>query len=159
MSKLNFGCGGEIKTGWENVDIRALPHVSKIFDFNKYPYPLKTGKYEEILAKHILEHLDNPIRCLREFIRISQPNAKLVLIVPHAYSYANQTDLQHKVDFTENSFSENLLEEYLLKELKLVKRSFLFHHKWKRFLPFKNFFKIFLNGIYDSILFEFRIKK
>ena len=61
-------------------------------------------EFDEILMKMILEHLDNPIKVLKEIIRISKNNARLIIIVPHAGSYANFTDIQHKTNFTENSF-------------------------------------------------------
>jgi hypothetical protein len=68
--------------------------------------------------------------------------------------------LQHKHSFTENTFSESLLEEYDLKELKLVRKRFLFpSNRWKKYIPFKKYLKIFLNGIYDDLLFEFKIQK
>lgn len=159
MKKLNLGCGRDIKQRWDNIDIRELPGVTKNFDFNKYPYPIKNNTYDKILMKMILEHIDNPIKTLKEVIRISKDNAKLIIIVPHANSYAYKSDLQHRSNFTENSFTETLLDEYELPQLKLVRKEFIFKNKWKKLIPFKKYFKIFLNGIYDDLLFEFRIKK
>jgi hypothetical protein len=107
----------------------------------------------------ILEHLDRPIEVLKEIIRISKNNALLTIVVPHAYSYASVTDIQHKTNFTENSFTDKLLEEYDLNNLRLKKVKFLYQNKWKKYILFKKFLKIFFNGIYDDILFEFEIKK
>lgn len=158
--KLNLGCGEDYRIGWINLDFRSNVNADVKHDLNQIPYPFKKDFFDEILMKMILEHLDNPIAVLKEIIRISRDNAKLTIVVPHAFSYANKTDLQHKTNFTENSFEKNLLKEYELEELKLVERKFLFpKNKWKKLIPLKGFFKIFLNGIYDDIQFEFRIDK
>lgn len=34
MKRLNFGCGSNIREGWDNVDRQD-------FDFNEFPYPIK----------------------------------------------------------------------------------------------------------------------
>ena len=159
MNRLNLGCGKDYKEGWMNIDVNDVKKdVSH--DLNKIPYPFKKSYFDEVYMKMILEHLNDPLGVLKEIVRISKDNAKISIIVPHAFSYASKTDLQHKTNFTENSFSEELLEEYNLKELKLVRKEFLFpNNKWKKYIPLKKYLKIFFNGIYDDLLFEFVVKK
>ena len=160
FSKLNLGCGEDYKSGWINLDFRNNVNADVKDDLNKFPYPFKENSFDEILLKMILEHLDNPINVLKEVIRISKNNARITVIVPHAFSYANNTNIQHKNRFTENSFEKKLLKEYELEELELVNKDFLFSvNKWKKYIPFKGFLKIFFNGIYDDLLFEFQIRK
>ena len=160
MRKLNLGCGDDYKSGWINLDFRNNVNADVKHDLNKFPYPFKDNSFDEVLLKMILEHLDNSIKVLREVIRISHDNAKVTIIVPRAFSYANNTDIQHKTRFTENSFNENLLKEYELEKLKLISKEFLFPiNKWKRFVPLKCWLKIYFNGIYDDIKFEFEVKK
>jgi len=158
MKKLNLGCGKDYKQGWINVDII---HVKKDINYNlnKIPYPFKNNEFEEILLKMILEHIDKPLKVLKEVIRISKDDAKITIIVPHATSYANFTDIQHKTNFTETSFNQKFLEEYELEQLRLEKIEFIFENKWKKLIPFKKYLKIFFIGIYDNLLFEFKIIK
>jgi hypothetical protein len=157
-TKLNLGCGEDYKEGWINLDILNIKKDIK-HNLNKIPYPFKKSIFKEIFMKMILEHVNNPITVLKEIIRISKKNAKIIIIVPHATSYANFTDIQHKTNFTETSFNKDLLKEYELEHLELVKVEFIYKNKWKKFIPFKNILKIFLNGIYDDLLFEFIVKK
>jgi ubiquinone/menaquinone biosynthesis C-methylase UbiE len=158
MKRLNLGCGKDYLNGWVNVDVINVKKDVK-HDINKFPYPFKASTFDEVLMKMILEHVENPIKVLKEVVRISKNGAKITITVPHATSYANYTDLQHKTNFTENSFGEGLLEEYELKEMVLKNREFILVNKWKKFIPFKNILKIFINGVHDSIKFEFEIKK
>ena len=46
MKKLNFGCGRKIKKKWDNCDVQKGAPIS--FDFNKFPYPLKSNTYDYI---------------------------------------------------------------------------------------------------------------
>jgi len=158
LKKLNLGCGFDYKEGWVNVDVINVKKDKK-HNLDSYPYPFKKDTFDVILMKMILEHVKEPTVCLKELIRISKNGAKIVVIVPHANSYANMTDIQHKTNFTESSFTDELLEEYDLKNLKVVKGNFLFRHKWKKYLPFKRYLKIFFNGIYDDLVFVFRVTK
>jgi len=158
--KLNVGCGEDYKSGWINLDSRNNINADIKHDLNKFPYPFKDNSFEEILLKMVLEHVDNPLRVLKEIIRISKKNARIRIIVPHGYSYAQITDIQHKTSFTENSFHGSLLKEYELEELNLVNKSFLSSkNKWKKYVPLKWILKIFLNGIYDDLLFDFVVNK
>jgi ubiquinone/menaquinone biosynthesis C-methylase UbiE len=160
MKKLNLGSGSDYKKGWVNVELLRKLKADVHHNLNKFPYPFKNSEFDEVLMKMVLEHIDEPLKALKEVTRISRNGAKLTVIVPHTNSYSNLTDLQHKHNFTENSFNKDLLKEYNLGELELVKKEFLFPvNKWKRFVPFKGLLKIYLNGIYDDILFEFRIRK
>jgi len=159
MKKLNLGSGGDYKKGWVNVDYRGNVKTDIKWDLNKYPYPFKANSFDEILIKHVLEHLENIIGALQEIIRISKNGAKIRALVPHATSYANISDIQHKNNFTEYSFTEKQLEQHDLKKLKCVKTNFVFKNKYKKYLPFKKYLKIYFNGIYDDLYFEFKVRK
>jgi len=69
------------------------------------------------------------------------------------------SDIEHRTNFTEYSFTKKLLEEYELEALHLIRTEFTFKHSWKKYIPFKRYLKIFFNGIYDDLLFEFEVRK
>lgn len=156
--KLNLGCGSEKREGWINVDIRKDCNPDIVLDLNK-KLPFKRNSIMKVYAKMILEHLDNPNEFLKELIRICENKAEIEIIVPHAFSYASHTDFTHKSFYTENSFDLEMLKTIGISELKLVNQEFLYFNKWKRFIPFKNFFKIWFNGIYDDLYFKLEVVK
>lgn len=157
--KLNFGCGEDYREGWVNMDCHSKLKSDIKHDFNIFPYPFEDNTFDEILASHILEHLKEPIKVLQELKRISKDKAHIKIFVPHAYSYAQISDLQHRNFFCEHTFSLQHLEEYELKDFELVENTFIFKNKYKKFIPFKGFFKIYFNGIYDDMYFEFVVSK
>lgn len=159
---LNLGCGYDLKYGWTNVDVFNLgTHIPNYVqhDLNKFPYPLKDNFYDNILIANVLEHLIDPTRVLKEVIRVSKRGGIITVVVPHASSYASNTDIQHRIKFTEHSFTPELLREYQLTQLSVKRQYFSYNNKWKAYIPFKGFFKIFLNGIYDDIIFKFEVRK
>jgi len=158
--KLNLGCGRDYRNGWVNVDVRRNIFTDVVHDLDVLPYPFKDNTFDEVLLSHILEHIKDPISTLKEIIRISKSRARIIVKVPHAHSYAQISDLQHKNSFSEHSFSKKHLREYEIDELVLVKRIFEFpSNRWKKYLPGKSLLKIFFNGIYDDLYFEFKVRK
>ena len=160
MKRLNLGCGPDYRKGWVNVDIRKDIKADIVHNLNKFPYPFKEDEFDITLISHTLEHLDYPERVLKEVVKICKSGAKLIVEVPHAFSYANATDMQHRRNFTENSFTRKHIMQYGLGALRLRKKVFLYPvNKWKKYIPLKRVLKIFFNGIYDNLLFEFKIGK
>lgn len=157
--KLNLGSGEDYMEGWVNVDRNKKYKADIYFDLNTIPYPIEENKVDEIVANMVLEHLNNPIGILKEFERICKDGAKISIIVPHATTYANFSSFDHRANFTESSFNKDLLYQYGLLKIELIKTEFIYVNKWKKYMPFKNYLKIFLNGIYDDILFELRVVK
>jgi len=83
MKKLNLGAGEDRREGYINIDHNKLTNPDIVHDLNIFPYPFPDNTFDEILASHILEHLDKPFLVMKEFHRIMKPGAKLVISVPH----------------------------------------------------------------------------
>jgi SAM-dependent methyltransferase len=100
--KLNIGCDYDYKEGWINLDNQGNPDV--LYDLNIFPYPFKDNTFDVILANHVLEHLDNPLRTMQELWRISKDGAEIIINVPYFNHYKAYADLTHKKLFTWKSF-------------------------------------------------------
>lgn len=130
MSRLNFGCGKNIKKGYINADITPFDRVDEVFDFNVFPYPFSDSEFNEILADNILEHLDDIPAVMKELHRISKPDGAVRIIMPYYNCYGAYNDVTHKHYFSHLSFEPFykkdtrgnyfIKEEFELKRLKLV---------------------------------------
>jgi len=49
--------------------------------------PFDDGSTDAVHASHVLEHVDDPIICLREWFRVLRIGGHLVLFAPHAFLY------------------------------------------------------------------------
>ena len=102
--KINLGSGTDLKEGYINVDIVKLPGIDKVHDLNVYPYPFKANQASEIVAEHIMEHLDSPIEFLEETYRVLKNKGVLKIETPHHASGNAYADLTHKNFFNLQAF-------------------------------------------------------
>lgn len=83
MKKINLGCGNDIKEGWENYDYEERTDGVKNLDISKLPLPFPDNYADEILLKHVFEHLScNKFQLMQELSRILKPDGKLTITVP-----------------------------------------------------------------------------
>ena len=81
--RLHFGCGANILPGWINIDTNPRPGSPCVaMDIACLPYD--DGTVDEILAEHILEHLDFAAEAevWTEMARVLRPGGRLTLEVP-----------------------------------------------------------------------------
>lgn len=99
MKKLNIGCGTDIKKDYVNLDSCNLAGVNAVHNLNDFPWPFKNDIFDLIEANHILEHLNDIPKCLREIWRISKNKGVVKIRVPHYASPGAWFDLTHKHPF------------------------------------------------------------
>ncbi|TML02350.1 MAG: methyltransferase domain-containing protein [Actinobacteria bacterium] len=98
-ARLNLGSGTDVREGYVNLDIAALPGVDVVHDLSQLPLPFDDGQFEEVLCKDILEHLDY-VPVLRELHRIITPGGRLIVEAPHFTSPSVYIDPTHKTAFS-----------------------------------------------------------
>jgi len=104
FSKLHVGCGGKIKEGFVNLDVVKLKGVDVVHDLNKFPWPFPNDSFDEIIAEHILEHLDDFNKVINEIWRISKPNARMRVEAPYYLGWSAAADPSHKIIFCYRTF-------------------------------------------------------
>ncbi|MDD5460857.1 MAG: methyltransferase domain-containing protein [Methylococcales bacterium] len=170
IQALNLGCGKDIKVNennicWTNVDILPSDGVDIDIDLNKSAWPLEDNKYDLILFKDILEHLDNVVPTMEELHRIAKPNCLIKIAVPYYASKVVYTDPTHRRGFTKHSF------DYFAEGRKYSSYNFYTKARFdiqntrfltfgpRKFIPFKSILREFLNNITDIIEFDLIVKK
>ena len=83
IKRLNLGCGKFKKEGYINVDYNKDVDPDVIHDLNVFPYPFNDDEFDLIEADHVLEHLDDPFRVMKEIHRIAKHGASVIIRVPH----------------------------------------------------------------------------
>jgi SAM-dependent methyltransferase len=99
-----LGCGTDIKKGYINLDCAEIDGVDVVHSLEKFPYPFEDNTFDEIIAKHVLEHLDDTIKVMEEIWRICRDNAKVIIRVPYWNSIDGITDPTHKKLFNQHTF-------------------------------------------------------
>ncbi len=118
---LNLGCNADVRPGWVNVDI-ADYGGNEIIDLNRYPWPFEDDRFDETLASHVLEHLDDFNAVVNELWRISRPGALIDVRVPFFLSTKFYSEPDHRIPFGIRSFDN--YEE-------IGDRPLRFYEQWK----------------------------
>ena len=112
---LDLGCGGQkLHEKMVGVDIRRNGQVgvganadrpaAQDMEADVLELPLKNQTVDGILAKHLLEHIIDPIKALAEWKRVLKENGKLVVICPdYRHCEAISVDPSHVHAFTPDS--------------------------------------------------------
>jgi len=96
--KLHLGCGRDVKQGWINLDLHDGPGVDVVADLDacaQVPLPFEDDSVDEILASHLIEHLQNPLPFMQELHRVAKPGAQAVFRVPYGSTDDAYTDPTH----------------------------------------------------------------
>ena len=110
-------------------DIKTSPAVNVVCDLNSKFLPFKDGIFDKIVAKQILEHIDNIEDLLLEIHRVSKPGTKLIIEVPHFSSYLAYGDPTHKHFLSYFSF-DKIVEVIGFKSLD---KRITFHRAFRRY--------------------------
>lgn len=118
--KLHLGCLNDYRKGWVNLDHPDMRHVQAdvYHDLNTYPWPFATASVRKVKMIQVLEHLEDPLRAIKEIIRICQDGAGIHIAVPYANSSGFWGDLTHKAPFDLRWWE---LEKYGVTQLQLTR--------------------------------------
>jgi hypothetical protein len=109
--KFNLGCGGDIRSGWLNVDIIDCEGITW-HDINRKPLA-KLVDY--IFVDNVLEHLDD--LGIYNASRSLQSGGVLEGNVPHYLSRHAYDDFMHKHYFNEATFKNKPFKDFSISRL------------------------------------------
>lgn len=93
---LHLGCGDDrIESAW-NVDKRPTDATDETHDLTEFPWPWPDDSAIRITMSHVLEHLPNTERTLRECARVLRPQGRLVVRWPMGLNEVADPDHQHQ---------------------------------------------------------------
>jgi SAM-dependent methyltransferase len=85
------------------VDGNARCKPDQLIDLNVGLWPL-FGKFDVVVASHVLEHVDSPIKLVHEVHRALNPGGRLLVVVPNAWSDGGLCNPLHRNYFTMHTF-------------------------------------------------------
>ncbi len=133
LVKIQLASGMQYKEGYVNLDFDKSIKADKYHDLNVFPYPFEDDSADEILASHVIEHLDDPQKFLQECHRILKPGASIFVHCPIGGTWSSY-HVNHKYNMTPYSFM-------ILQPTSKWAFQFSFHYKIKKmsiFMPLLN---------------------
>ncbi len=147
-TKLVLGHAGKSHTDAITVDIDPEHHPDVVHNLNETPWPFKTNQFREIIAHHVLEHLNDLMPVMDELYRICHPDGTIYVEVPHHSSWCAHSP-EHKLYFNYFAFDGYIQggsTQWLnKKKFKLLNREITFHRFFRQFFLHKLFNRFPMN--------------
>jgi SAM-dependent methyltransferase len=101
---LNLGCGRKYLADAVNVDVTADSKPDVVHDLNRTPWPFPDGRFTEVVANDVIEHLDDVMTIFEEIHRVCANGAVVRIAVPHFSSGNAYSDPTHRNFFSYFTF-------------------------------------------------------
>lgn len=178
---LDIGCGVNKTPGAVGMDVNPRTHADVIHDLDQLPYPFGDDEFDEVIGRHVIEHVREPMAVMAELHRITRPGGLIKLVAPHWTNPDFATDLTHRNHLNSYSF-RNLVEDRavfpfytdvrfkqrkaqisVLNLWKVMGFEFLINldHRFPRLRFFRKFWEQYLNAVArgKEIYFELEVVK
>ncbi|HVG22153.1 MAG TPA: methyltransferase domain-containing protein [Blastocatellia bacterium] len=106
---LDIGCGANKVPGAVGMDINPRTAADVIHDLDDVPYPFGDDEFDEVIGRHVIEHVREPMAVMAELHRITRHGGVVKLVAPHWTNPDFATDLTHRNHLNSYSF-RNLTE-------------------------------------------------
>lgn len=84
------------------MDVERGPDVNVLGDLCALPF--RESSVEEVHTRHTLEHVLDPLCCIAEMFRVTEPGGTITVIVPHYSNNAYWADVTHRRPFGARAF-------------------------------------------------------
>jgi SAM-dependent methyltransferase len=74
----------------KNIDYLTGDLVSPLADihFDLHEVPLEDNRFDVVFCNHVMEHVDNPLQCMKELNRVMKPGGWAIMQVPQDFTRA-----------------------------------------------------------------------
>ena len=105
MDILDMGCGdARDPRATCGIDFRSYPGVDIVHDLERFPWPVADHRFDRIICRDSLEHVEDIVRTMEEFHRIAKPGGIVESWTPHFAHPNSFHDPTHKHHFTFGTF-------------------------------------------------------
>jgi SAM-dependent methyltransferase len=107
---LDIGCGTNKVAGAIGMDVNPRTTADVIHDLDDLPYPFADDQFDEVIGRHVIEHVREPMAVMCELHRITRNGGIVKLVAPHWTNPDFATDLTHRNHLNSYSF-RNLTDD------------------------------------------------
>ncbi len=102
---LDVGCGWNKTPGAVGMDSNPKTHADVIHDLGDIPYPFADDEFDEVVCRHVAEHVPDVISFVTEIYRITKPGGRIKIVTPHYSNPDWATDPTHRNHLNSYSFN------------------------------------------------------
>ena len=101
---LDVGCGWNKTPGAIGIDSNPKTQADVIHDLGDVPYPFAENEFDEIVCRHVIEHVPDVMAFVTELYRITKPGGRITVVTPHYTNPDWASDPTHRNHFNSYSF-------------------------------------------------------
>ena len=101
---LDVGCGRNKHPGAIGLDSNPRTDADVIHDLAVIPYPFSDNEFDEVISRHVIEHVPDVMAFVSELHRITKPGGHIRIVTPHYSNPDWPTDPTHRNHFNSYSF-------------------------------------------------------
>ena len=133
---LDVGCGRNKYPGAIGMDYNPRTDADVIHDLGVIPYPFPDNEFDEVISRHVIEHVPDVMAFMAELHRITKPGGRIKLVAPHYTNPDWATDPTHRNHLNSYSFrhfthDRSLFPFYTDIELKPVRARVTLLNLWR----------------------------
>ncbi len=102
---LDVGCGDNKYPGAIGMDFNPRTAADVIHDLGVVPYPFADDEFDEIISRHVIEHVPDVMAFVSELHRITRPGGRIKIVAPHYTNPDWATDPTHRNHLNSYSFN------------------------------------------------------
>src|SRR2546429_3059108 len=102
---LDVGCGQNKYPGAIGIDFNPRTDADVIHDLGVVPYPFAENEFDEVVCRHVAEHVPDVMAFVTELYRITKPGGRINIVTPHYSNPDWATDPTHKNHFNSYTFN------------------------------------------------------
>jgi len=102
---LDVGCGWNKTPGAIGMDSNPKAHADVIHDLGNIPYPFGDDEFDEIVCRHVAEHVPDVMSFITEIYRITKSGGRIKIVTPHYSNPDWATDPTHRNHLNSYSFN------------------------------------------------------
>jgi SAM-dependent methyltransferase len=108
---LDVGCGQNKYPGAIGVDYNPKTAADVVHDLAVVPYPFTDNEFDEIICRHVIEHVPDVMALISELHRITRPGGRVEIVTPHYSNPDWPADPTHRNHLNSYSFQHFTDEE------------------------------------------------
>lgn len=101
---LDVGCGTRKAPGAVGLDQISFPGVDVVHDLDVAPWPFPDASFDAVVARHVVEHLEDIPAAMAEIRRVLRPRGEALVATPHFSDANSYVDPTHKYHLAAESF-------------------------------------------------------
>lgn len=100
MRILDVGCGRAKAQGAVGLDVNPATDADVLGDASRDGFPFREGCFDRVVVRHIVEHVESPLRFLEEVHRVAREGAEVEGVTPHFSNPCSFADPTHRHHFS-----------------------------------------------------------